>query len=112
METVDDEFTDAAIDFILDPAFNTYANLGTFYLHKGDFENGITYIRKALEVKPDSQEAKTGLSFIALDEGEAEDCSGASERQVSGADGEQGGAVRDLDAHRAQRGPPAGGRAR
>lgn len=32
--------------------YTTYANLGTFYLHAGDFENGIAYIRKALAINP------------------------------------------------------------
>lgn len=34
--------------------YTTYANLGTFYLHKGDFENGIRYIEKALAINPDA----------------------------------------------------------
>ncbi|HEV2292582.1 MAG TPA: hypothetical protein VGR35_01925 [Tepidisphaeraceae bacterium] len=34
--------------------YTTHANLGTFYLHKGDFENGITHIRKAIEINPDA----------------------------------------------------------
>jgi tetratricopeptide (TPR) repeat protein len=29
-------------------------SLGTFYLHKGDFDNGILYIRKALQINPDA----------------------------------------------------------
>jgi tetratricopeptide (TPR) repeat protein len=49
---------DAAIRVILQKEkvkpgeYTTYANLGTFYLHKGDFENGIAYIRKALQTNP------------------------------------------------------------
>jgi tetratricopeptide (TPR) repeat protein len=34
--------------------YTTYANVGTFYLHKGDFDNGILYIRKALQVNPNA----------------------------------------------------------
>src|SRR5688572_33124904 len=34
--------------------YTTYANLGTFYLHKGDLENGIRYIEKALAINPDA----------------------------------------------------------
>ena len=50
----------AAIDVIqrkdkLKPGeYTTHANLGTFYLHAGDFENGIAHIRKALEINPDA----------------------------------------------------------
>jgi tetratricopeptide (TPR) repeat protein len=34
--------------------YTTHANLGTFYLHKGDFENGVAHIRKALDINPDA----------------------------------------------------------
>jgi tetratricopeptide (TPR) repeat protein len=34
--------------------YTTYANLGTFYLHKGDLDEGILYIRKALEINPNA----------------------------------------------------------
>lgn len=34
--------------------YETLANLGTFYLHSGDFERGLEFIDKALEVNPDA----------------------------------------------------------
>src|SRR5687768_13558523 len=34
--------------------YTTAANLGTFYLHKGDFENGIAHIERALKINPDA----------------------------------------------------------
>lgn len=34
--------------------YETYANLGTFYLHDRQIEKGITYIKKALEINPDA----------------------------------------------------------
>ena len=41
-------------DRIASGQYTTYANLGTFYLHKGDLENGILAIRKAIEINPDA----------------------------------------------------------
>ena len=32
--------------------YETYANLGTFHIHNGDFPEGIHYIEKALEINP------------------------------------------------------------
>ena len=32
--------------------YTTYANLGTFHLHKGELDAGIAYIRKALAINP------------------------------------------------------------
>lgn len=32
--------------------YTTHANLGTFYLHKGDLDKGIEHIRRALEINP------------------------------------------------------------
>ena len=57
-EKLDDQ--DSAIAIMLQkekikPAqYTTYANLGTFYLHKGDFENGIAYIKTALAINPEA----------------------------------------------------------
>lgn len=34
--------------------YETHANLGTHYLHSGDFENGLKHIRKAIEINPDA----------------------------------------------------------
>ena len=34
--------------------YETYANLGTFYLHDGQFEEGIKYIHKALKINPEA----------------------------------------------------------
>ena len=34
--------------------YTTYANLGTFYLHKGDLDPGIEYIEKALQINPNA----------------------------------------------------------
>ncbi|MCA9660135.1 MAG: tetratricopeptide repeat protein [Myxococcales bacterium] len=47
----------AAMEGILarDPRrYETLANLGTFYLHDGQFERGIEFIDRALEVNPDA----------------------------------------------------------
>ena len=51
---------DDAIEIMLrkekqNPAqYTTYANLGTFHLHKGEFDAGIDYIRKALAINPNA----------------------------------------------------------
>lgn len=51
---------DAAIAVMLEKEkiapgeYTTAANLGTFYLHKGDFENGIAHIERALVINPDA----------------------------------------------------------
>ena len=34
--------------------YETLANLGTFLIHAGKFEEGLTFIRKAIEVNPDA----------------------------------------------------------
>jgi tetratricopeptide (TPR) repeat protein len=34
--------------------YETYANLGTFYLHDGQFQKGIEYIDKAIEINPNA----------------------------------------------------------
>jgi tetratricopeptide (TPR) repeat protein len=34
--------------------YETYANLGTFYLHDGQLKKGIEYIDKAIEINPDA----------------------------------------------------------
>ncbi|WP_271769960.1 tetratricopeptide repeat protein [Aquimarina algiphila] len=34
--------------------YKTYANLGTFYLHDGQFKKGIEYIDKAVEINPEA----------------------------------------------------------
>ncbi len=34
--------------------YETHANLGTFYIHKGDFENGLKEIDKAIKINPDA----------------------------------------------------------
>ena len=34
--------------------YETYSNLGTFYVLAGDFEQGLSYIEKALAVNPDA----------------------------------------------------------
>jgi tetratricopeptide (TPR) repeat protein len=34
--------------------YETYANLGTFYLHAGDFPHGIAFIDHALQINPDA----------------------------------------------------------
>ncbi len=34
--------------------YETYANLGTFYLHNGNFTEGEKYIQKAIEINPDA----------------------------------------------------------
>jgi len=39
----------------VDPdGYTTHANLGTFYLHAGDLENGITHIKRALAINSDA----------------------------------------------------------
>ena len=32
--------------------YETYANLGTFYIHDGQLEKGLTYINKAIQINP------------------------------------------------------------
>ncbi len=39
---------------ILPGKYETYANLGTFYLHDGQFSKGIQYIEKAIEINPNA----------------------------------------------------------
>ncbi len=34
--------------------YETYANLGTFYIHDGQLETGLAYIKKAIEINPDA----------------------------------------------------------
>ena len=34
--------------------YETYANIGTFYIHNGDFRTGVSYIEKAIEINPDA----------------------------------------------------------
>lgn len=34
--------------------YETYANLGTFYIHDGQLETGLSYIKKAIEINPDA----------------------------------------------------------
>ncbi|MDY8135100.1 hypothetical protein [Aquimarina sp. 2201CG5-10] len=49
-----------AIDVILQKElkrpqqYKTYANLGTFYLHNGEFKKGIIYIDKAIQINPNA----------------------------------------------------------
>lgn len=52
--------TQKAIDLMLEiePQFprryQTYANLGTFYIHAGDFESGLEHIEQALQINPNA----------------------------------------------------------
>jgi tetratricopeptide (TPR) repeat protein len=34
--------------------YETYANLGTFHIHGGDFDKGLTFIDKAIKINPDA----------------------------------------------------------
>lgn len=34
--------------------YETYANLGTFYIHDGQFEEGLIYINKAIKINPEA----------------------------------------------------------
>ena len=34
--------------------YETAANLGTFYIHNGELETGLTWIKKAIEINPDA----------------------------------------------------------
>ncbi len=45
-------FVMGKLESIAQGRYETYANLGTFYLHSGDFENGIAFIDKALQINP------------------------------------------------------------
>ena len=39
----------------IDPGlYETYANIGTFYIHNGDFKTGVGFIEKAIEINPDA----------------------------------------------------------
>ncbi len=52
--------TDKAIDVMFDKekikpgVYETYSNLGTFYILKGEFAKGLPYIDKALAINPDA----------------------------------------------------------
>ncbi|MEZ4777648.1 MAG: tetratricopeptide repeat protein [Bacteroidia bacterium] len=41
-------------DSIKSGIYETYANLGTFYLHDGSYETGIRYIDRAIEINPNA----------------------------------------------------------
>jgi tetratricopeptide (TPR) repeat protein len=47
--------------------YTTHANLGTFYLHTGDLENGIAHIRKALEINPDAHFGREKYQLMAAE---------------------------------------------
>jgi len=47
--------------------YTTEANLGTFYLHKGDLENGIAHIRKALAINPDAHFGREKYQLMAAE---------------------------------------------
>jgi len=47
--------------------YTTEANLGTFYLHTGDMENGIAHIRKALEINPDAHFGREKYQLMAAE---------------------------------------------
>jgi tetratricopeptide (TPR) repeat protein len=34
--------------------YETYANLGTFYIHNGQFEQGLEFIKKAIKINPEA----------------------------------------------------------
>lgn len=41
-------------DKISDKKYETFANLGTFYIHDGQYEEGLKYIDKAIKINPDA----------------------------------------------------------
>ena len=41
-------------DSLFPGLYETYANLGTSYIHNGDLEDGLTYIKKAIEINPEA----------------------------------------------------------
>jgi tetratricopeptide (TPR) repeat protein len=47
--------------------YTTEANLGTFYLHKGDLENGIAHIRRALEINPNAHFGREKYQLMAAE---------------------------------------------
>jgi tetratricopeptide (TPR) repeat protein len=47
--------------------YTTEANLGTFYLHSADFENGIAHIRTALEINPDAHFGREKYQLMAAE---------------------------------------------
>ena len=47
--------------------YTTHANLGTFYLHTGDFENGVAHIRKALAINPDAHFGREKYKLMAAE---------------------------------------------
>jgi tetratricopeptide (TPR) repeat protein len=47
--------------------YTTHANLGTFYLHTGDFENGVAHIRKALAINPDAHFGREKYQLMAAE---------------------------------------------
>ena len=47
--------------------YTTHANLGTFYLHTGDFENGVEHIRRSLEINPDAHFGREKYQLMAAE---------------------------------------------
>jgi tetratricopeptide (TPR) repeat protein len=47
--------------------YTTHANLGTFYLHKSDFENGVAHIRKALEINPEAHFGREKYQLMVVE---------------------------------------------
>ncbi len=50
--------------------YETLANLGTFYFHSGDFEQGLRFIDKAIEINPNAhfgRERSSGFGPIRSD---------------------------------------------
>jgi tetratricopeptide (TPR) repeat protein len=49
-----------------------YANLGTFYIQRGEVERGKEMLRKALEIDPLHVQARSDLALLLLEEGDIE----------------------------------------
>ena len=41
-------------DSIKPGLYETYANIGTFYIHNGEFKTGVAFIEKAIKINPDA----------------------------------------------------------
>jgi len=45
-------YVESVLETIAPGRYETYANVGTFYLHSGDFPHGIAFIDRALQINP------------------------------------------------------------
>lgn len=64
--------TRRAIEIALEAAerfpdrYQTLANLGTFYIHAGEFDEGLKYIDRAMEINPDAHFGREGYQKLLV----------------------------------------------